>query len=194
MQQARLQEVFVKATNRSDVRSPQMVFASVSYPALCQDCGAESECHGVQALVDGRLRWDVEVACALCGFAAAICGGDLPSELRERILAEHGPATLQTIGAPTKRVVLLRVLRSELGLDLVGVKAVLGRVLSDDYTGTLPEVERLARKLRAAGIAAVAVRPGHEAQVSRSSRTGDGPEGRGGRLGDQADDPGPSHW
>ncbi|MEU1200411.1 hypothetical protein ABZ446_29905 [Streptomyces sp. NPDC005813] len=148
----------MRATNRSTLRSEQAVLASVTYSALCQDCGAESECHGVQALVEGRLRWDVEATCAFCGFAAAICGGDLPSELREQVLAEHRPATLQILSAPTKRVVILRVLRSELCLDLVDAKTVLGRVLSDDYTGTLPEVELLARKLRAAGIAAVASR------------------------------------
>ncbi|MFF2305940.1 hypothetical protein ACFVVP_25950 [Streptomyces sp. NPDC058128] len=41
---------------------------------------------------------------------------------------------------------------------LGGVKAVLEQVLSGQYSGTLPEMELLARKLRASGIDAVASR------------------------------------
>ncbi|MDX2552088.1 MULTISPECIES: hypothetical protein [Streptomyces] len=52
----------------------------------------------------------------------------------------------------------MRVLRAELGIDLVDAKAVLRRVLSGGYSGTLPELELLAQKLRAAGIAAAATR------------------------------------
>ncbi|MGW7820555.1 hypothetical protein ACWGLF_21075 [Streptomyces puniciscabiei] len=43
----------------------------------CQDCGAELECRGAQALVGGRLWWDVESVCSACGFlswcAPGIC-------------------------------------------------------------------------------------------------------------------------
>ncbi|MEU0989927.1 hypothetical protein [Streptomyces sp. NPDC005953] len=53
---------------------------------------------------------------------------------------------------------VMRVLRAELGIGLDGVKAVLGQVLSGQYSGTLPEMELLARKLRASGIDAVASR------------------------------------
>ncbi|MCX5611595.1 hypothetical protein OHB39_29165 [Streptomyces sp. NBC_00047] len=54
----------------------------------------------------------------------------------------------------------MRVLRAELGIGLDGVKAVLEQVLSGQYSGTLPEMELLARKLRASGIDAVASRAG----------------------------------
>ncbi|GAA2281285.1 hypothetical protein GCM10010234_18040 [Streptomyces hawaiiensis] len=53
---------------------------------------------------------------------------------------------------------MMRVLRAVLGIDLLSAKAVLRRVLSGDYSGTLPEMELLARKLRACGIAALATR------------------------------------
>jgi hypothetical protein len=136
----------------------QAVFESVRFSAMCQDCGAELECCGVQALVDGRLRWDVESTCSGCGFAVAVCGGDLPSERRDQMLYEHGPARLQVVSPSANSVVMMRMLRAELGIDLVDAKAVLRRVLSGDYSGTLPEMELLARKLRASGIAAVATR------------------------------------
>ncbi|MEW2345870.1 hypothetical protein [Streptomyces griseoaurantiacus] len=58
-----------------------------------------------------------------------------------------------------KSVVIMRVLRAELGIDLVDARAVLRRVLDGDYAGTFPEVEHLARVLRKSGIAAAAIRP-----------------------------------
>ncbi|PDP85406.1 hypothetical protein CQJ94_21720 [Glycomyces fuscus] len=135
----------------------QSVYASVEYPAACQDCGAQLECWGVQALVNGSLRWDVECACRACGFSVAVCGGDLPGELRDRILEEHGTVRF-LVEPPAGNVAIMRVLRAELGIDLTEAKAVLGRVLAGDYSGTLPEVELLARRLRAAGIETVSAR------------------------------------
>lgn len=137
----------------------QAVFESVRYSAMCQDCGAELECWGTQALVDDHLRWDVDSTCSACGCAVAVCGGDVPAERRDQMLFEHGPARLQVSSPPTKSVAIVRVLRAELGVDLTGAKAVVRRVLSGDYSGTLPEMERLARKLRESGITAVATRP-----------------------------------
>ncbi|WP_328908231.1 hypothetical protein OG230_01155 [Streptomyces sp. NBC_00234] len=137
----------------------QPVIESVRYSAVCQDCGAELECWGTHALVYGELRWDVESACSACGSALAACGGDLPVERRDQILAEYGPARLQVSSPPTKNVVVMRVLRAELGIDLMSAKTVLHRVLDGDHSGTLPEMEHLARTLRKSGIAAAAVRP-----------------------------------
>ncbi len=62
------------------------------------------------------------------------------------------------VSPSAKSVAMMQVLRAELGIDLVNAKAVLRRVLSGDYAGTLPEMELLALKLRAAGIAALATR------------------------------------
>ncbi|WP_235967583.1 hypothetical protein [Streptomyces mesophilus] len=135
------------------------VFESIRYLAACQDCGAELECTGVQALVGGRLRWDVESTCSVCGFALAVCGGDLPSDRREQLLTEHGAATLQILDPSGKSVTIMRVLRAELGIDLPGAKAVLHRLLNGSYSGTRAEMELLARKLRASSIDAAAVRP-----------------------------------
>jgi hypothetical protein len=48
------------------------------------------------------------------------------------------------------------VLRPELGIGLDGVRAVLEQVLTGQYSETLPEMELLARKLRASGLEASA--------------------------------------
>ncbi len=88
-----------------------------------------------------------------------MCGGDVPAELRDQMLSEHGPARLQVSSPPAKSVAIMLVLRAELGIDLMNAKAVLRRVLDGDYSGTLPEMEHLARTLRRSGIAAEATRP-----------------------------------
>ncbi|MFE0673366.1 hypothetical protein [Streptomyces sp. NPDC058867] len=130
---------------------------SIRYSAACQGCGAEAEWCGVQALVGEALRWDVESTCAACGFALAVCGGDLTAELRGRMLSEHGRASLR-VAPTTRNAAIMRVLRAELGIGLDGVRAVLEQVLTGQYSGTLPEMERLARRLRASGIEAAAAR------------------------------------
>jgi hypothetical protein len=66
---------------------------------------------------------------------------------------------LQVSTPPVKSVAVMRVLRAELGIDLLDARAVLRRVLDGDYAGTLPEVEHLARMLRKCGIDAAAIRP-----------------------------------
>ncbi len=75
------------------------------------------------------------------------------------MLFEHGPARLRVSSPPAKGVAIMRVLRAEFGIDLINAQAVLRRVLDGDYSGTLPEMEHLARTLRKSGIAAAATRP-----------------------------------
>lgn len=130
---------------------------SIRYSAMCQGCGAEAEWCGVQALVGEALRWDVELTCPDCGFALAVCGGDLPEELRGRLLSEQGRARLR-VAPPMRNAAIMRVLRAELGIGLDGVRAVLEQILAGQYSGTMPEMELLARKLRASGIEAAASR------------------------------------
>lgn len=134
-----------------------MVFESIEYSAGCQACGAQAQWWGVQALVNGSLRWDTECSCPACGSAMAVCGGALPAALRSRLLAEHGPARLR-VGPSARNAEVMRVLRAELGIGLGEVKALLREVLAGAHSGTLPEMELLAGRLRAAGIDAVADR------------------------------------
>ncbi|MFF8833254.1 hypothetical protein [Streptomyces sp. NPDC015131] len=138
----------------------------------------------MQVLAGGGLRWDVESACAVCGFALAACGGDMPDARRRQMLAEHGPTRLEVSGPSTQDgVTVMRVVRAELGVDLAGAKAVARRVLNGGYSGTYPEVELLARALRACGINASAVRPeGLDAELWRATPRGQG-GGQNERLG-----------
>ncbi|MEV5102102.1 hypothetical protein ACFQ7G_07110 [Streptomyces massasporeus] len=75
------------------------------------------------------------------------------------MLSEHGPARLQVSSPSANDVAIMRVLRAELGIDLMSAKAELRRVVNGDCSGTLPEMERAARKLREPGVAAAATHP-----------------------------------
>lgn len=79
--------------------------------------------------------------------------------LRDRLLADHGPDTLHVSDPSVGRVIVMRVLRATFGVGLPEAKAVVGQVLAEAYWGTLPEMGYLARKLRGAGVDAVAARP-----------------------------------
>ncbi len=137
----------------------RVVSESIGYLTVCQDCGARLECWGVQALVGTSLQWDVAMTCSACGAAMFVCD-DVPlAGLRDQLLSEHGAARLRVTSAQGRSVALMRVLRAELKLDLAEAKTALGRVLAGEFSGTLPEIELLARKLREAGISAVAARP-----------------------------------
>ncbi|MFB7569535.1 hypothetical protein [Streptomyces sp. NPDC056165] len=101
----------------------------VRCPSACENCGALTECEGGEGLVDGQVHWDITRRCAVCGACVVVCGrSDVPGDLRERLLTEHGPARLQLLDSSTSVVVLMKVMRAELGLDLIQVKAMVQRV------------------------------------------------------------------
>ncbi|MFJ6791987.1 hypothetical protein [Streptomyces angustmyceticus] len=79
--------------------------------------------------------------------------------MRDRLHADNDPATLRVPDPSAVRVTARRVLRAELGVGLAEAKAVVDHVLAGACSGTMPEVEYLARKLRGAGVGAVCARP-----------------------------------
>ncbi|WP_329338959.1 hypothetical protein OG866_28250 [Streptomyces sp. NBC_00663] len=127
------------------------MFLSLTRPTPCPDCRTPADWVGVQVLVGDALRWDVEVACGSCGFAVAECGGELSDGVRESLLAEHGAAVLH-FTTPPRRLAVLRVLRESAGVGIAEAKEALERVLAGEYSGTPPEMELLARRLRAVGV------------------------------------------
>ncbi|MFJ6615354.1 hypothetical protein ACIQPT_34335 [Streptomyces sp. NPDC091289] len=135
-----------------------MTFATISWSAACDACGAALHCSGTQAVVGDRLRWDEEHLCPGCGTTVLVCGDTLPDHLRTRMLAEHGAARLALSDLPDRRLPILRVLRNDGGRTLPEARALLELILGGGHHGTGPEIELLARKLRAVGVAAEAVR------------------------------------
>ncbi|MGV9518605.1 hypothetical protein [Streptomyces griseus] len=135
-----------------------MDLATIHWPATCDVCGAVQHCSGTQAVVEDRLRWDEEHVCPGCGSTALLCGDTLPDRLRTRMLAEHGAARLALPEPPARRLPILRVLRNDGERTLPEARALLELILGGGHHGTGPEIELLARRLRAVGVVAEAVR------------------------------------
>ncbi|GAA4076394.1 hypothetical protein [Actinomadura miaoliensis] len=136
-----------------------MVVESVEYRSPCKACGALTQCNATQVLLGDGLHWDVQSDCSACGTVTACGRGDIPADLRGRLLEAHGPALLEIVDRSPSPVTVMKVLRTELGLDLPQTKEILGRVMAGSFTGTLPEMELLAVRLREVGIHTAARRP-----------------------------------
>lgn len=130
----------------------------VSFAAACPVCRGEAPCSGGQALISDRLEWSIEADCAVCG-PSAVCGsGDVPADLRERLLGERGPARLDLPQQGARTAVIMKVIRATLNVELNEARKMLQAVQSGQSAATLPEIEQLARRLRTVGVEARAVR------------------------------------
>ena len=138
---------------------PDIVGDQVRFIAACPGCGQSAPAQGGQALVFGRLEWSIETECPACGPIVACGRRDIPTELRERLL-RHRPAQLELTrdGDDGRTAAIMKVIRSELALDLRATREMLKELQAGHRTGTLPEIEKLARALRASGVEARAVR------------------------------------
>lgn len=139
-----------------------MLIASVRYPAQCSGCGSDMECVGVQALVGQSLEWDIGYHCSVCGDAMAECGPEgssVPDDLRRRLLAEYGEARLVLSDPRASPVLVMKVLRAELGGDLAQAKGTLQQIRAGVFAGTMPEMTLLVHRLRDAGVEAEAEFP-----------------------------------
>ncbi|MEY9937648.1 hypothetical protein [Streptacidiphilus sp. MAP5-3] len=137
----------------------EIIGQDVCFAGACPACGRNVPCSGGQTLVGHRLHWGIESNCSGCG-PASICGrDDLPADLRTRLLAEHGSARLEITGGDLPSVAVMKIIRSETGATLPEAKAIMCDIKSGRYAGTGPEIERLARILRLAGVDAHALGP-----------------------------------
>ncbi|MFE4830958.1 hypothetical protein [Streptomyces sp. NPDC056672] len=134
------------------------------YLSRCSDCGSVTECVGAQALVGHTLEWDIGHHCPSCGMTLHECGpggGDMPEDLRGRLLAEHGTARV-ALGDPPARpprpATVMKVLRAEFGGGLADAKRMLQQIRDGVFVGTMPETALLVERLRAAGVEAEAER------------------------------------
>ncbi|MFF7636665.1 hypothetical protein ACFZB9_26470 [Kitasatospora sp. NPDC008050] len=130
----------------------------IRFAGACPVCGGEAACWGGQVLVRERLEWSIEADCPACGPSASCGSGGIPDDLRERLIGECGPGHVDLPRPDARAAVVMKVIRAGSDLDLSQARGALQALRSGQYTGTMPEIELLARRLRAAGVAARAVR------------------------------------
>lgn len=109
-----------------------------------------------EAIIEGRLRSEIESRCA-CGNGWATCSDGPDDYVRSALLAAHGPSRLRVAGGPFDDDALLLGLlrRYDEGGGLFEVNSKVAEARTVGCTGTSVEMELLARVLRAAGYSVV---------------------------------------
>ncbi len=133
-----------------------MITQGVTVTTRCDDCGGVLIRDIGQFIDRGQLWWGTEGRCRTC--PAAWCeqdsGAATPEEIRQALLAEHGPARLRLAGPESSPVPVLRALREMHGLSLAQARATADELRTTGLTGTLVEMELVAAGLRRRSVAA----------------------------------------
>jgi hypothetical protein len=133
-----------------------MVSQGATVVAPCPSCGRPTSHDVVEFLVQHRLEWSVSVRCE-CGHTSVACGSDdSPELIRQALVEAHGWSRIAPVTPLPSLAAVMRVLRQgELGqMTLAEAKERAGRLLAGEQRGTRVELELLAERLRAAGVAA----------------------------------------
>ncbi|MYV91185.1 hypothetical protein GT350_13220 [Streptomyces sp. SID1034] len=113
-----------------------------------------------QFIDGGQVWWGTEGRCQACptAWCEQDSGGTTPEEIRQALLAKHGPARLRLAGPESSLVPVLHVLRETHGLSLAQARAMADELKTTGLVGTLVEMELVAAGLRRRSVAA-AVEP-----------------------------------
>ncbi|MFI8007872.1 hypothetical protein [Streptomyces sp. NPDC086010] len=122
----------------------------------CDDCGGVLIRDIGQFIDGGQVWWGTEGRCQAC--PTAWCeqdgGGTTPEEIRQALLAKHGPARLRLAGPESSLVPFLHALRETHGLSLAQARAMADELKATGLVGTLVEMELVAAGLRRRSVAA----------------------------------------
>ncbi|WP_343298683.1 hypothetical protein [Streptomyces sp. SID1034] len=126
----------------------------------CDDCGGVLIRDIGQFIDGGQVWWGTEGRCQACptAWCEQDSGGTTPEEIRQALLAKHGPARLRLAGPESSLVPVLHVLRETHGLSLAQARAMADELKTTGLVGTLVEMELVAAGLRRRSVAA-AVEP-----------------------------------
>lgn len=121
--------------------------------SLCE-CGSKAARQVSQFILHDELWWDSEFSCGSCGtFLCEHAGpGPAPDDVREALLAAHGPVGLRLVGSVPSLVPALKVFREVAADSLSRARELVGELSHDGLVGTLSEMEFLKARLRARGV------------------------------------------
>lgn len=125
---------------------------SIRMVRACPFCSArDCVCVATQRAHGDEVVYSESVRCPSCGHASESDGAELPRELREPFLAEHGTWGVRVDVAHADRLPAARALHVVLGLSLRAALALVGQRHALAFQGTRVEAEHLANRLRRAG-------------------------------------------
>lgn len=107
-----------------------------------------------QFVLHDELWWDSELSCGSCG--AHLCEhagrGPAPDDVREALLAAHGPVRLRLVAPVPGLVPVLKVIREVSAVSLSRARELVGELGRDGLVGTLSEMEFLKARLQLRGV------------------------------------------
>ncbi|MGW1093994.1 hypothetical protein ACWD4L_49665 [Streptomyces sp. NPDC002596] len=132
-----------------------MITQGVKVTAQCDACGGVLIRDVGQYIDQGQLWWGTEGACTACpnGWCEQDTDGATPEEIRNALLAEHGPARLRLADDEMSLVPVLRVLREMLHLSLGQARVMASALQETGLVGTLVEMEFIADGLQRRSVA-----------------------------------------
>ncbi|WP_331769380.1 hypothetical protein OG948_37010 (plasmid) [Embleya sp. NBC_00888] len=121
--------------------------------SLCE-CGSAAVRQVNQFINHGELWWDAEFSCDGCGtHLCEYAGrGTAPDDVREALLAAHGPARLRLVPPMPSLVPALKVFREVSAVSLSQARELVENLSHDGVAGTLPEMEFLKTRLQLHGV------------------------------------------
>jgi hypothetical protein len=125
----------------------------------CPGCGKPCTGWAVQLTRRGRLRWELEWACDECGISHEGGWGPAPAEIREVILAQHGPYCLDLADSAARSGRILKAFRAALDISIREAQEFANKLQSGGYEGTFVETQLVSDLLQRDGIPSV-VHPG----------------------------------
>ncbi|MFI8392639.1 hypothetical protein [Streptomyces sp. NPDC085540] len=107
-----------------------------------------------QYIDHGELWWDAEFTCDSCGtYLCEHAGpGAAPDDVREALLAAHGPARLRLVEPVSSFVPALKVFREVSAVSLSQARELVEKLSHDGVVGSLSEIELLKTRLRLRGV------------------------------------------
>ncbi|MGW2441625.1 hypothetical protein ACWCY1_33600 [Streptomyces goshikiensis] len=121
--------------------------------SLCE-CGSAAVRQVNQFINQGELWWDAEFSCDSCG--TYLCEhseqGTAPDDVREALLASHGPARLRLARPAPSLLPALKVFREVSAVSLSQARELAEELSRDGLAGTLPEMSLLKTRLQLRGV------------------------------------------
>lgn len=133
-----------------------LITQGVKVTTRCDDCGGALIRDIGQFIDGGQVWWGTEGRCQACptAWCEQDSGGTTPEEIRQALLAKHGPARLRLAGPESSLVPVLHALRETHGLSLAQARAMADELKTTGLVGTLVEMELVAAGLRRRSVAA----------------------------------------
>lgn len=126
---------------------------------ICEGC--DNLCTGwaVQLVKGGRLRWEVEWACDQCGISHDGDWGSAPADVRNMILAQHGPHCLMLTNMEYRGGGIMKAFRDAFNASIRQSKEFATELKQCGYEATYVEAHLLSDLLRGEGVPSI-VHPG----------------------------------